>query len=132
MVDPRTAHMIDGRTLLGLLPHVDQSDLQTLRQEFARALSNPRMRSVPTWQEAWNVWSGATPGRPGQIAYTPLRCKSCHGRGFNPRTISRNLARTGQPTVCGDCRGMRRGQRTTQVARHADVPVAPPRDSDPA
>lgn len=122
MIDWRIAHNLDGRTLLNLLPHVDQSDLHTLRQEFAQYLTTRAASSHQTWQEAWNAWTGATPHTPGQITYTPPRCKDCHGKGFTHRHVQRNLTRTGNPYLCGTCRGTRRGTRTRQPARYAPIP----------
>lgn len=122
-LDPRIAHLMDARILLGLLPHVDQSHLWEIRREFARALTASNVRQSETWQEAWNMWTSATPERPGQVRYTPARCTECHGRGFSHRNISRNLARTGHPGVCGGCRGTRKGTSQVIAARHASVPV---------
>lgn len=119
----RVIHYLDARHLLTLLPYLDQSDLHEIRNEFARFVDGAARRSPFTsWQEAWNAWTGAHPDRPGQIEYTPARCHTCGGKGWNTRTVSRNLARTGHPAICGDCRGSRRGQRTRQVARYARLP----------
>lgn len=118
-LDPQVAHLIDARHLLSLLPHLSQTDLDTIRREFAMHISTQRGRTrYATWQDAWNAWTGATPHRPGQITYTPHRCPTCHGRGFDHRHPGRNLARTGHPMICGDCRGNRRGQSTRQTARY--------------
>lgn len=122
-LDPRSAHALDGRTLLGLLPHVDQSDLHEIRIEFARYLTSREGRSHATWQDAWNAWTRATPTRPGSIDYTPLCCGDCKGRRFSARNLSRNLTRTGSATMCGECRGSGRGQRTAQTTQYAPPPV---------
>ena len=124
-LDPRVAHTIDARALLYLLPHVDQMDLPEIRTEFARSIQTLRV-PVATWQEAWNTWTGATPGRPGQITYTRLRCKVCKGRRYSTRNIAQNLARTGNPHICSECNGSGRGGRVRQQAAHAPTPTATP------
>lgn len=126
MVDPRTAHLIDARVLFSLLPNVNQADLWTIRQAFARYLSTRRAQRAETWQEAWNQWSGATSGRLGNIEYRTPRCRECKGRGFETRRMARNLARTGSPVVCGECHGSRRGSLVRQPARHATLPENTP------
>lgn len=123
MPDPRIAHQIDGRTLLALLPYVDQSHLPEIRQQFGRFLSSRRGLTHPTWQAAWNDWTGATPHRAGTIEFRPSRCGTCHGRNVTTRNISRNISRTGSPYMCGDCVNGVRPIR--QPARYADVPETP-------
>jgi hypothetical protein len=103
---------IPGRILLGLLPGVDQHDLADVRRTFAAHIASQR----PTT----GTWTRATPHRPGQITYTPARCPECHGRGFSHRRPDINLARTGNPMVCGECRGNRSARPTRQVARYAN------------
>ena len=122
-LDPRIAYNVDGRTLLFLLPHVDQMDLHEIRSEFARAIQAMRAPAA-TWQDAWNAWTGATPHSPGQITYTRIRCKICRGRRYNTRNIARNLSRTGSPIVCGECNGSGRGGRVHQSTRYAPTPPA--------
>lgn len=119
-VDPRVAHVIDGRAMLALLPHVDQGDLHTIRREFGYYLNGRRTHE--TWQEAWNAWTGATERRGGEIIYTTPRCGTCKGRRYSTRNIGRNIARTGSPMICGECNGSGRGQRTRQAARFARLP----------
>lgn len=121
-LDPRIAHHIDGRHLLALLPRVPQVELHEVRTEFARFLSTPAGRAHATWQEAWNAFTGATPTRPGVITYTPNRCRECAGRRYSHRNVSRNLARTGNPSVCGECRGTGRGSQVRETARYASAP----------
>lgn len=121
-LDPRVAHAIDGRHLLHLLPHVDQMDLHEIRGEFARAIQSMRTPAL-TWQDAWNAWTGAGPGRLGQITYTSVRCKECKGRRYSTRNIARNLSRTGSPYICPECRGSGRGGRVQQRATYAPAPA---------
>lgn len=123
MVDPRIAHMIDARLLYAHLRRVDQSDLHDIRQEFARYLTSREGRDAATWQEAWNRWTGATAPHVGGRITILTKCKSCHGRGFSSRNVARNLARTGHPMACGECRGIPgKRVRTTIVAAF----IAPP------
>lgn len=128
-VDPRVAHMVDARALLALLPHVDQSDLHTIRQEFGYYL-NGRSARHETWQAAWNAWTGATEQRSGEIIYTTPRCRTCKGRRYSTSNVSRNIARTGSPMICGECNGSGRGQRTRQQARFARLPEKPETRTD--
>lgn len=120
-LNPYSAHHIDGRILLALLPHLDQSDLMTIRSEFGYYLAG-RGGMVATWQEAWNAWTRATEHRDGEIAYTPTRCSTCRGRRISTRNVARNISRTGSPYVCGECNGSGRGRRTRQRARYVRVP----------
>ena len=46
------------------------------------------------------------------------------GKGFDHRNVSRNLARTGSPYVCGECRGTRRGKWVTLTATYITPPTA--------
>jgi hypothetical protein len=121
-VDYRAAHLLDSRALLSLLPHLSQTDLTTIRREWARFIESRRRQPFTTWQDAWNTWTGATPRQPGQIMFTPDRCPECHGRGFSHRRPDRNLARTGHPMGCFACGGNRRGRSTRQVALYARGP----------
>lgn len=124
MLNPQIAYQIDARTLLGSLVNADQSDLREIRSEFARYLSTRAAREATGWQDAWNRFTGSTSERMGgQIRYTPLRCKDCHGKGFDTRHVARNFARTGSPHVCGTCRGTRRGTPETLRARYIPVPA---------
>lgn len=121
MVDPRIAHNMDSRILLRLLPHVDQSLLYDVRREFALALSSRQGRQVATWQEGWNLFTGATAHRPGFIRLM-TKCKSCSGRGFTHRHVSRNLSRTGNPYACGECGGVP-GRRISTLLRAMYAPI---------
>jgi hypothetical protein len=121
-LDPRIAWHIDARHLMMLVPHADPSDLHTLRGEFARAIQALRV-PVTTWQEAWNVWTGATSTRPGQVTFTRPRCPVCHGRRFTHRNAARNITRTGSPYGCAECNVTGRGGRTTETARYATAPA---------
>lgn len=124
MVDPRIAHLIDARLLYAHLVRVDQSDLHQIRQDFARHLTSRQGRETPTWQDAWNQWTGATPHTAGRITIL-TKCKACHGRGFTHRNAARNLARTGHPMGCGGCGGVPgKRVRTTILATF----IAPPAD----
>lgn len=127
MIDPRIAHTIDARTLLAALPNASQPDLFTIRGEFARYLSGAARAGHATWQDAWNAWTGASPVQAGRIAYTTARCTVCHGRRYNLRNVSRNMARTGRPDVCAECMGTGRGQRVIRPARF----IAPPKPTEP-
>lgn len=129
MADPRIAHLIDAGTLRRLLPNVDQSDLYDLRREFAVALSSRQGRQAATWQEAWNLWTGATEHRPGSIRLM-TKCKVCRGKGFTHRNVSRNLTRTGSPYGCGECGGVPGRRVATRVtARFAPIPEDAPDDT---
>lgn len=124
MVDPRMAHHVDNRAYMHLMPHVDQSDVYEIRQQFARYLSSRHSQTThATWQDGWNEWTGAQEHRPGQILYTPIRCRQCHGKRFDVRHPGRNLSRTGSPSICGECRGTGRGTPTRQTALYAHLPI---------
>lgn len=128
MTDPRLAHLVDARVLLAHLPRSSQSDLFEIRRAFGNYLATRDGRRHGTWQEAWNGFTGAAPQRPGEVRFHVARCPDCHGRGFDHRRVSRNLARTGQPFACGTCRGTGRGQWVTHVATF----IAPPTEPDHA
>lgn len=107
---------IDGRNLLALLPHVDQADLSEVRRAFASSYQ-ARVGGYTTWQEAWNAWTRASPGRPGEISYTPILCPECRGRHIDRRTW--------QP--CAACFGTGKARRPVrQVALYA-APSETPR-----
>lgn len=77
-----------------------------------------------TWQAVWNVVTGATPTRPGCISHTPVRCRACSGRQWSVRRPDVNMARTGSPYICGECRGTGRGTGAVRaVARYAAPPT---------
>ena len=124
-LDPRAAHLLPqllGRTIPSLLPGVEHDHLHQLQQEFARYLTTPAAREHQTAAQAWNAWTGATPQRPGVIAYTPHRCGRCHGKGFDLCNPGRSMVRTGNPYTCPECRGNRRGQPVRQTALWAAEP----------
>ena len=122
MIDPRQAHNIDARILLALLPGIGYPDLPEIRREFAQYLARPHRVAPTSWAQAWNLFTGAAQHRPGQISYTPTRCRTCGGKGWSVSSMSRNIGRTGNPLVCADCGGTRRGQRTTVTALYAALP----------
>lgn len=119
MIDPRAAHNISIRLLVGLMPGISHEDLFDVRREFARYLTTRQAATARTWQEAWNSWTGAVEGRPGFINYTPARCSNCRGRRWSVSRPGYNMTRTGSPSVCGDCRGTGRGTSTRQSAQYA-------------
>ena len=124
-LDPAVAHHIDGRTMLGLLPHVSQQHLSTIRLELARHIQTRYGRaSFATWQDAWNDMTGATPVRDGTLRLRNVTCSQCHGKGFDVRHPGTNLARTGNASICGECRGRRRTTVTVRV-RFAHPAVDP-------
>lgn len=129
MLDPRIAHHIDARILLAHLHQASQSDLFEIRREFARYLTTRRTPrgTEESWQDAWNEWTGATPHQPGQVRFHTPRCPECKGRGFSTRNVARNFARTGNPYVCPECRGTRRGKWVTVTATH----IRPPQTDAP-
>lgn len=116
-LDPAVAHHIDARTLLGLLPYVDQRHLSSIRIELARHIQagGTRRERLTTWQGAWNDMTGATDRRDGQLRLRNVACSQCHGKGFDVRHPGRNLARTGSPSICGECRGSRRSDVTVRA-----------------
>lgn len=105
---------------------MDQSDLHTIRQEFARFLDIAFTRGTrsgepyTSWQAAWNHFIGPT----RTIEYRTPRCRDCR-HGVTHRNVGHNLSRTGHPYVCGTCRGTGRGTQVRQQALLATVPEAP-------
>lgn len=105
MIDPRVAYHLGASALRSLVPRADVSEQYEIRRQFAQYLGTAAGRRCGTWQEAWNALTGAREHLPGEIVIVRRRCSGCRGRRLNPRTVSRNLARTGSPHVCGQCRG---------------------------
>lgn len=126
MIDARTAHLIDARHLVMLVPHLGQQHFNQVREELAHHIQVSRSRDFDTWQEAWNDWTGARPERPGHIRFRTRRCPACNGRRIDHRHAARNLARTGNPMICGECRGTGAGAMIDNIALHAIVPSADP------
>ena len=102
-----------ARTLLQLMPHMDQDLLHDARLHiFHQAFRS----TAGTWQEALNEVSRATPARPGQITFhSTLRCSTCNGQRIDMR----------RGRVCHTCmgRGRKRGH-VTQMVMFAPVPVS--------
>lgn len=123
-VDPAVAHQLDARTLLGLLDRPDQRHLHDIRLELARRISaGPRRgQRYATWQDAWNDLAQVDSRGHGQIRLTNVPCPGCNGRGFDARHVARNLARTGNPAVCGQCTGRRRTNITLPARRAEPSP----------
>lgn len=126
-VTPQQVHHIPLDVLVTLLPPSGHNGTghqiaEEVRGEFARMVTSPALRDCQSWQEAWNGWTGAGPGRPGIIRYTPARCAECRGRRYSTRNLSRNIARTGTPFVCGGCNGSGRGKPASVTALHAREP----------
>lgn len=62
-------------------------NVRDLREQFARwAYSAARRQRFTSWQDAWNVWSGATENSLGRIPVQPTVCTDCNGRRFSGRT----------------------------------------------
>lgn len=123
MVDPRSAYAIDGSRFRLAVPRLSPADLYTLRREFATYLSTRYSRAKhDTWEAAWNDWTGAAPHRVGQVQFTTARCSECKGRRFSHRNVARNLSRTGNPSVCFECRGTGKGTRVSLPATHMPAP----------
>lgn len=131
-LSPEIAHHLDARHLLALVPDLDQRHLSDLRQDFARYLAYPDHRSAaPTsWQHAWNAWTGASAPRNGLISIRIPRCPDCR-HGVSHRNISRNISRTGNPHICGTCRGTGRGSVLRLSAHYAPEPEAASPDAAP-
>lgn len=102
-----------------LVPSVSVNELDDVIGEIRRELLRPDVQRCETWQEAWAVMTNQTGGRYGSFAYTPSRCAHCNGRRYTHRNPGHNLAMTGSPMICGDCRGTGRARRTTVPARPA-------------
>lgn len=123
-LDPQVAHRIPASELIALVTSGrGQEYLSDLRVLLARQIQAGHVRRpCATWQDAWNDLTGAAAHRPGRLTLHGVRCPTCHGRGFDTRHISRNLARTGNPTVCGECRGSRRATVNLST-RYAALPA---------
>ncbi len=68
-----------------------------------------------TWQEAFNVWTGAQPHQPGHLRFARSRCPDCHGRRLNRRL----------GTLCTTCMGgTRRLPTVTTLAIYQQAPNA--------
>ena len=97
--------------------------MSDVRQQFAHFLSYPSVRrAVPaptSWQEAWNEFTEALPNRLGLVTIRQPQCPDCNGRKISHRNVSMNLSRTGNPNICGGCRGTGRGVTVRQPARYA-------------
>lgn len=113
-------HRIEARALLSALPGVDQSDLSEIRRGFATWAAGSR-HGWPSWQAAWNEWVDEAPR--GHVRYHQSRCGNCHGRGFDPRSLSRIGS-----MICHVCMGSRRGGSVMQ--RIKTIPLPEPRPSD--
>lgn len=118
-LDPAVAHHIDTRTLLGLMHHPAQRHLHDIRQLLARQIQAGAGRGRPysRWQDAWNDLTGADGRGNGQLRLANVPCPACSGRGVDTRHVARNLSRTGNPAICGECMGRRRANVTVQVRR---------------
>lgn len=80
-----TLRDLNAQTMLTLLPGMDHDLLWSARQALASA--RPPQEPVSTWQSAWNSVTVATEHRPGLLTfYAYVRCPTCHGRRFDPRT----------------------------------------------
>lgn len=88
-----------------LLPGHGSLDIELIIGETARAM---RMRPCNTWQEAWNLATGATPARPGRFQFwAHITCPTCHGSRIDRR---RNAG-------CVAC--MTRGRQHVQISQVA-------------
>ena len=67
---------------------------------------------------------GARPGGDGTLRFVRARCAHCHGRRITHRNPGHNLRMTGNPSICGDCRGSGRGQ--VRLMRAVAAPVDDP------
>ncbi|OBG21616.1 hypothetical protein A5768_26305 [Mycolicibacterium fortuitum] len=98
----RQVHQIPAHVLTQALPDLRPvTDLSELRQTFAEWILGQRT-VFPTWQAAWNSWTGATPERPGRVELH-VRCPECRGTLIT--------ARRGIPQACTTCHGRRRTWR---------------------
>ncbi len=118
--DPSLAHHIPADELRALLPEAVPSHLPAARIELARHITarGDRGRPFTSWREAWDDLTGAAHPGGGALTLRSVTCPACRGRGVTTRNLSRNLARTGHPNVCGQCDGRRRTD-VTLVARSA-------------
>jgi hypothetical protein len=122
-LDPAVAHHLDHATLRRVLPNANQAHLADSRQELARHIAGRSHRPFATWQDAFNDLTGATPGRDGSLRLSNVACTGCRGKGFDVRHPGRNLARTGNASICGECIGRRRTNVNVR-ARYAPPDVA--------
>lgn len=123
LTPPRAAALLqalDGRIVLGLLPGLDYALLRDVRQELSRQVHcGPSVAQASTWQEVWNIATGATENRPGILSFgARVTCPTCRGRRFNPRTA--------QP--CHVC--MFKGSKFAQIRQTARY-ARPPADKSP-
>lgn len=64
--------------------NVSTPAIDDIRQAAARLIGN---RTFPTFADAWNTITGASPGRPGGImVQTRVRCTACGGHKISRRT----------------------------------------------
>lgn len=123
-VDPRLAYHLPGARILTLVRTSDGSTyLDEIRRALAGYLSTREGRTAESWQDAWNRLTGATPGHTGTLRLTTARCTTCRGRRVTHRHAARNLARTGNPHVCGDCIGTGRGRTLVLTTSYAAPPT---------
>jgi hypothetical protein len=120
MATDRFAPILDRRVLRDLLPGLRADDFSDAIAHLRRELTRRDVASCETWQDAWNLITGARSGR-GVLRFSRARCAHCHGRRITHRNPGHNLRMTGNPSVCGDCRGSGKGQQRVLVAHPARV-----------
>lgn len=107
-------HSLPTAVLGAALPQLrplERDDLQEVRTTFTRWLQGNRVQFA-SWQQAWNDWTGATPGRAGCVSFNRVRCPNCHGRRYDAR----------HGTMCRTCLTSRRWRQVTTVALHQKAP----------
>ena len=127
-LDPHAAYLIASTDLQSLTPRISRKHLIRLRRGFAAFIAHAnRSTAVPTtWQDAWNLWTGATTTTTGRATFLLPNCPDCTD-GFNQTAISRNIGRTGNPMTCGTCFGTGEGTTINRTAHHAhpEQPATP-------
>ena len=103
------------RLLLSRLPGLHGLDVELLIRETVAAA---RMHRATSWQEAWNLATGAQPRRPGLFRlWTNITCPTCHGRCIDLR----------RGRVCTECMGRGRVKvHISQPALHIEAPQDQP------
>lgn len=121
MITALTAEVarIPHNQLAAALPHLrpfGTDESRAVREAFTHWLTAQRI-DYPTWQQAWNAWTGALPSRPGHLAYTHRICPVCQGRRIDRRRGS----------ICHTCMAgsYRRTQTVRTLALHQPDPGTP-------
>lgn len=118
------APILDRHVLRSLLPGLRPDDVDEAIAHLRRELTRRDVASCETWQDAWNLITGARSGHGGSLRFTRARCAHCRGRRITHRNPGHNLRMTGNASVCGDCRGSGKGQARTLTALAATTPEA--------